>query len=247
MTHRPDTAGPTPGASTEAPTWAAMQQYYVGRKMVSFLRPLPDHGIVYVKNPKAGCTTLVVWLERLHTGEHDYDHPAIHQAHRLPTVRDVGRQRVAEMLGGAAYRFSFVRDPVRRFESVYWAKMVRSLNYRVKAAQSLGLAVDDDTVVPFEQFLAAVEQQDPLNEMDAHWRPQHLNLMHPLVTYDHVGRLETFAADLERIREEAGLPHVPYTAKNVARAKAESVYDGRPDLRGRVEQLYAGDLELYGY
>jgi hypothetical protein len=25
------------------------------------------------------------------------------------------------------------------------------------------------------------------------------------------------------------------------------VYEGRPDLRRRVEELYAKDLELYGY
>jgi hypothetical protein len=31
------------------------------------------------------------------------------------------------------------------------------------------------------------------------------------------------------------------------RKGADSVYDGRPDLLRRVEQLYAKDMELYGY
>jgi hypothetical protein len=84
--------------------------------------------------------------------------------------------------------------------------------------------------------------------MDPHWRPQHVNLMHPLVSYDHVGRLETFAADLEHIRAAAGLPHVPLEVRNTSRqASSDSVFDGRPDLVRRVERIYATDFELYGY
>ena len=56
---------------------------------------------------------------------------------------------------------------------------------------SLGAYLDPDTVVSFEQFLSIVEQQDPVTDTDSHWRPQHIDLIHPLVTDDHVGRLET--------------------------------------------------------
>jgi hypothetical protein len=84
--------------------------------------------------------------------------------------------------------------------------------------------------------------------MDAHWRPQHRNLFHPLVTFDRIGRLESFEADFARIQEEAGLPEVPLEQVNAnPRSDRRSVYDGRPDLRSRVEQLYAKDMELYGY
>ena len=64
-----------------------------------------------------------------------------------------------------------------------------------------------------------------------------------------MGRVESFDADLERIREEAGLPHVPLEVKNTSRSSksSDSVFDGRPDLVRRVEQLYAKDFELYGY
>jgi|RhiMetdeSRZDD1v2_1073273.scaffolds.fasta_scaffold09544_3 Sulfotransferase family len=225
-----------------------MRQYFPGRPMARYLRPLPAHGVIYVKNPKAGSSTIMVWLDRLHTGEYDSELQDMHRDHRLPTVDDVGRSEVLRMLSGTAYRFSFVRDPVRRFESVYWAKMVYSHRWRKNIPAALGIEIGPDTVVPFEQFLSIVEQQDPVSEMDPHWRPQHVNLMHPLIVYDHVGRLETFEADIEHIREAAGLPLVPLEARNTSRrTETESVYDGRPDLVRRVEQLYATDIELYGY
>ena len=84
--------------------------------------------------------------------------------------------------------------------------------------------------------------------MDPHWRLQHANLMHQLITLDHVGRLETFAADHDHIREAARLPQVPLEVRNTSRRSSTySVYEGRPDLVRRVEQLHATDIELYGY
>jgi Sulfotransferase family len=241
-------ARPTPATPGGDLSWQAMRRYFPGRRMVRYLLPVPEHGIIYVKNPKAGCSTILMWLDRLHTGEYDVELGDIHQNNRLPTVRDVGRSAVVRMLSGRAYRFSFVRHPLRRFESVYWDKMVYNLKWRKNVPAALGLDLSPDTIVSFEQFLSIVEEQDPVSEMDPHWRPQHINLMHPLVSYDHLGRLESFATDLEHIREAAGLPHVPLEVRNTARhTRTDSVYDGRPDLVRRVERIYATDFELYGY
>jgi hypothetical protein len=244
-----DDQGTTSATSADGVSWPELQRFFPHRKIGTYILPVPQHDLIYVKNPKAGCSTLLAWLDRMHTGEHDAKIRNVHNNHRLPTIQEVGRQRVARMLSGAAYRFSFVRSPLRRFESVYWDKMVHDLRWRRRnAPPALGLSGDPEEPVSFERFLAAVEEQDPVSEMDPHWRPQHVNLIHPLVTYDHVGRLENFTADLERIREEAGLPYVPIQARNrSSRMSAESVYDGRPDLVRRVERIYATDFELYGY
>lgn len=229
-------------------TWDALAPFFPGLRPVRYLRPLPQHDLIYVKNPKAACSTVLVWLDRLHTGEHDFDPHNVHREHRLPTVRDVGRGRVCRMLSGEAYRFSFVRHPLRRLESVYWDKIVaKRHHWRPDVFESMGLAQVPGQI-PFEQFLALVEQQDPVSGMDPHWRPQHVNLILPLVEYDHVGHVETFGEDLERIREEAGLPVVPSQMRNAsAYPRGSSVFDGRPDLVRRVEALYAEDFELFGY
>ena len=247
MTALPDDVSAGAGAAP-ALTWAAVKGYFTGQRVGTYIRPLPDHGVVYVKNPKAACSTLLLWLDRMHTGEHDFAPANVHRENRLPTIGDVGRARVLRMLSGQAYRFSFVRHPLRRVESAYRDKLVTSDRYRPGAIERLGLPGGPDRIPSFDEFLAAVEQQDPVTEMDPHWRPQHVNLMHPLVSYDRVGHLESFAADLETIRQEAGLPHVPLESRNHARVEhTDSVFDGRPDLVRRVERLYATDFELYGY
>lgn len=98
----------------------------------------------------------------------------------------------------------------------------------------------------FDQFADALEAQEPL-ELDPHWRPQHLNLMHGLVDLDYVGHLETFAADLERVRELTGMPQVPLEVRNARTTVPDSLFNGRPDLLRRVREVYARDFELYGY
>ncbi|MGH3506991.1 MAG: sulfotransferase family protein [Nocardioidaceae bacterium] len=234
---------------SETLTRRALRAYFPSGGLRRRVVPLPEHGLVYVKNPKAGSSTLMVWLHRLHSGDPAADPEHMHRDHQLPSMHEVGRDQVLRMLSGDAYRFSFVRNPVRRLESVYRGKICRHHSFRRRVAPTLGLPPDPSEPVSFEQFLAAVERQDPLTEMDPHWRPQHLNLLHPLVSLDCVGRLESFEADLERIRLEAGLPRMPADTKNAAPARqtADSVYDGRPDLRRRVETLFAVDMELYGY
>jgi len=225
-----------------------MRQYFRGHRIGNYLRPPPEHDLIYVKNPKAGCSTILLWLDRLHTGDHGFEPSNIHKENRLPTVREVGRPVVEQMLSGAAYRFSFVRNPLRRFESVYWDKLVPGSRLRLKAPAALSVWPDPHTFVSFEQFLTAVEQQDPMSDMNPHWRPQHVNLLHPLISYDRLGRLENFESDLERIRAEVGLPDVPIEVRNASKqARTDSVYDNRPDLVRRVEQIYAKDFELYGY
>ena len=83
--------------------------------------------------------------------------------------------------------------------------------------------------------------------MDAHWRPQHLNLLHGLVDYDFVGRLENFAADLARVRDLAGMSDAPIEVRNAVARPSDGLVDGRPGLQRRLRDIYARDLELYGY
>jgi hypothetical protein len=224
-----------------------MKQFYPRGSLNTRIVALPDYGLVYVKNPKAASSTVMLWLDRLYTGDHSLSTRKTHLNNHLPTSNQVGWKVVSSMLDGAAFRFTFVREPLGRFASTYYSKVARLSHWHAKVQELLGVPEDPDSPVTFEQFLTLVEQQDPL-EMDLHWRPQHLNLMHPLVTYDLVGHVETFDRDLARIREHVALPEVAAEPRNVSKRKPTvSVYEGRPDLVRRVQQIYAQDFELYGY
>lgn len=234
---------------TSPVTREALRAYYPHSGYGARLQPLPGHGCIYVKNAKAGTSTVMLWLHRIHTGDHDWAPTLnIHKEHGLPRPREVGWPRVARMLSGAAFRFSFVREPVARIESAYVDKIAnleRPPRWRNLVHRALGVAEDPDRVPTFEEYMAALEATEPV-ALDAHLRPQHLNLMHPLVDYDFIGRLETFDADLARVRELAGLPDVPILVRN-ARPPSASLFDGRPGLLRRVRELCATDLDLYGY
>lgn len=221
--------------------------YFPEQRLSTYILVLPEHDVVYVKNPKAACSTLTGWLDRIHTGDLDHEFGNVHKEHRVPRIGPRNRREVLEMLSGKAYRFAFVRHPAQRLESAYRDKIVDNTRWRPKVAGALGIDVAPDETVSFERFLGAVERQHPVTGMNPHWRPQHVNLMHPVISYDRVGRIENFDADLRRVTDEAGLPTTPYAVRNSARRRPDSVYAGRPDLLRRVEELYALDMELYGY
>jgi hypothetical protein len=213
------------------------------------LQPLPDYRCIYVRNAKVATNTTLLWLHRIHTGDHDFTPKKnIHEEHELPRFEDVGWETVLRMLNGDAFRFSFVRHPVRRLESAYLSKVVRHRRYpgRLGLQKVLGLPEGPDHELTFDQFIAALELQDPMR-MDVHWRPQHLNLMYGVLEYDLVGRLENFAEDVARIREATGMPAVPIEAHNVSKRTATNLLDGRPDLLRKVHEIYAFDFELYRY
>lgn len=231
------------------PTVEALRAYFPDGGFARRIQPLPEQQCVYIKNAKVGTSTVMLWLHRMHTRDHQWTPSVnVHREHGLPTPQSLGLEQVSKMLSGDAYVFSFVRDPLVRAESAYLDKIAnleRRPRWRHEVQRVLGLPEDSDEAPSFEMFVAALEAQEPIT-MDAHWRPQHLNLMHGLVRMDFVGRLETFERDVERVRVEAGLPVVPLAVRN-ARTSGYGLCDGRPDLVERLRRVYDRDFELYGY
>lgn len=229
-------------------TLRALRTYYPEGNFARKLHPLPDYGCIYVRNAKAATSTILFWLHLAHTGHKAWGN--IHKRHKLPDAHnDVGLWRTVRMLRGQAFRFTFVREPIRRAESAYLDKIAnlkKGDQWRARIREVLELPPTPGEPLSFDQFVDALERQEPIL-MDPHWRPQHLNLMHPLLEFDLVGRLETFDADIARVRAATGLPDLPIMTRNVSSKRPASLFDGRPDLLRRVRDVYARDLELYGY
>ena len=215
------------------------------RALAQSLLPLPEHDVIYVRVPKAACSTLKLWLHRIHTNDYDFDPGNVHGSIEVPKPHQIGWRTVSKMLSGDAYRFTFVRNPSDRVVSAYFSKIVRprKQSYRDEVRTALGLGPDVE--LTFDHFVAAMEATEPTT-WNAHWRPQHLITMHGLVEYETIGRVETFDADLARIRDEAGLPEAPLKTRNY-----HGGYDdpraGRPEFQRRLEKLCAEDYEVFGY
>lgn len=125
----------------------AIRNYFPGGGLTRRLQPLPRYRCIDVRNAKAGTGTTLLWLHRIHTGDHGFTpETSIHAEHKLPRVEDVGWDKVLRMLNGDAFRFAFVRDPVRRLESAYLSKVVAHRRYRgrVELQQILGLPEGPD-------------------------------------------------------------------------------------------------------
>ena len=109
----------------------------------------------------------------------------------------------------------------------------------------LGRTEAPDTDVTFDDFLSAVERQDPLR-MDLHWRPQHLNLMHPVFTYDLLGRLEHFDRDIHEVCRRLDLPSPRWFAHQLPQRPSQRLRRPGPTGSG-CAALDADDIEVYGY
>jgi|GEM_PF-4377232 len=221
----------------------ALRRYYPPGSVRLKPVALPEHRCVYVKNAKAGCSTVLQWLHRIRTGDPEAAPFNVHLDADVTRVGDLGWPAMAERLS-SDFVFTVVRHPLARFESAVRSKVIdESINpARRQIEQSLGLPEAGELTL--DQVVEALERLDPVM-MNAHWRPQYLNLAHPLVRYDVIGRLETLDRDLESIRDALGLPDMPHEARNASSGGV--LLADRPDLRRRVEVLFEADLDLFGY
>ncbi len=200
----------------------------------------PGLPLVYISNPKCGCSTIKHSLKGAQadiyagSGKHfeRVDEPHIgddclKQAWLSPTGC---RQR---------YLISCVRNPFTRALSGFLDKVnepdaapLREFRYR---------RLDD-----FEAYLQALAKCDPVYT-NSHFRPQRVNLDYPRVSYDAIFFLENLAAlprYLSAICPDFKLktfaPH-----SRAARSKLPEYYTDRAvDM---VRDLFAEDFELFGY
>jgi hypothetical protein len=135
------------------------------------------------------------------------------------------------------FSFGFVRNP--------WDRVVSHYHYRVKTNQT-GLGADP---IPFgEWVIRAYGERDPVYyDQPKMFQPQFLWLCDQSgrEMVDFVGRFERLHEDFDevcrRLRVEAELPHL----KKSSHRPARDLYS--PETRALIGQLFAEDVERYGY
>lgn len=194
--------------------------------------------IIYVNNPKCGCSTMKRSLRKAQAAlphlrdRHVVENP--HQSDELLTPNGLPPKASQEM-----FVISCVRNPYTRALSGYLDKIH-------------GLAFDDYRVMhkrpvsDFEDHLTALLGYNP-RKMEPHFRPQHHNLNYPAVRFDalfYLERLAHFQNFLKRFSPGGTVdtfkPHA-----TAAGSKLEQYYTPRAiDL---VRCIYREDFELFGY
>lgn len=209
------------------------------------LRANREHGFVYLNNPKVGCSTVKANLWSAASGRPVAEIRQEHVVEGSPFDDEISRLDWAE----TGFVFTFVRNPFPRIVSAYLDKLVkRSDQVWNDFARRLGVDAQDQ--ISFNQFVEMIADIPP-ERQDPHWRPQHANILHPLVRPNFIADLEEMNRLLPEViarlfpgRSETVVPRVWHRTR-ARESLAEHLQD--PGTRARLRRLYAGDFELYGY
>jgi hypothetical protein len=210
------------------------------------------HRSVFIEVPKAGCTVVKRVLQfSEHAGTSHEEPVSVHDRSTSPLGAPVRDGFNADELFGpdASYaRFAFVRNPYSRALSCYLEKIAGEQWLREMRLPTLGFVPDAE--VSFVSFLERVGQQTHV-EMDIHWAPQHHLLSLDRISYDFLGRFETFRTDLCTVMMVLDidaparlLDAVTAHTTNARDKIAEYFDDEAVDL---VRKIYRDDFAKLGY
>lgn len=207
---------------------------------------------VFIKNPKAACTTVSQLIYQAEHGEM-YD-GNIHQWHTENRKPYTQWAPALEALS-SGYSFSVVRHPEKRAVSGFFDFFVREKNPEAAKhrpfAEAFGLWAHDDNSARFDAYLDYLEASfdEGLLETDRHFRPQHVNLGAGHVELSFIARVETLSDDLSVIGEQCGLDLTQGAKRKDTRRNTSGSegFEANTRQRARIEALFGEDYRLYGY
>lgn len=213
-----------------------------------------QYNYIYVETPKCACTAIKLALQRLELHDPNFNRENFEDIHSregspLLNIRQVGSFRSLVASPGM-FKFCFVRHPVTRLLSCYLDKIQRNRPQKASILRQLGLPEDRlDTPLTFAQFVGAVVEQ-PIAQMDLHWRVQYYQTMQAGIKFDFIGRFEKFS-DGMRVLEQRISPQIaaclPAAARNSTAAEAQVERYLTADLKSAIYRKYQPDFEHFGY
>ena len=201
--------------------------------------------IVYLNNPKSGCTTVKANLWCQIAPDTYPPRTNVHDLRASPFTNKISQQ---SWLRDATV-VTFVRNPYVRLVSAYLDKIGnRDMAVWGAFAERHGLKLTQS--VSFDLFVEVIAGEPP-EFLDPHWRPQHVNIMYPFVRPNFLGRLETIDQDLPILLSECfgklsnppgrQAPHATGAGNQALALLSDS------STLSRARALYERDFELLGY
>lgn len=212
-----------------------------------------DKKLLFLRNHKAGCTSVSQMIVHYSTGEYS---DAVHK-HRNGVY--FGERDYFEIRQGfdskSTYCFSMVRNPLKRLVSAYINIFVDKDNgaylTNLDAIIARGYKVDGEISANFEIFVDFVEEAlaDTNIYCDRHWREQHINIGNAYLPYDFIAKIENYNDDIRHVFNAAGMGDYISTIDQNKRYNPSSRMDISVStaLKTKIEKIYAKDYELFGY
>jgi len=212
-----------------------------------------DEKLMFVRNFKAGCSTVTHLLYHMSKGARFEGN--------ISDAKDLIRgmphwPQLEQALGRSdVYRFTMVRDPQARAVSTFRDFVIDQRNRKASvykdAFRDFGLSEEAPLEQRFDAFLDFVAyclDQNP-EGTDPHFRRQVTNTAFGVMRYNKIGRLENYADDMAQVLSEAGasLPDGVSLAKRVNVSNQKVSFTPSAAQKRKIEHLYAADYEAFGY
>lgn len=216
-----------------------------------------DCRLLYVKNSKAGCTSVTHLLYFYNRGK-EFDERFRSEIHNTSDLKKgVKNWKTLKCGRNRPCTFSFVRDPLTRILSAYhdFCSDQRNPNspQHLGNMQRMGFHAGLPERRKFDLFLDYVEMcmADSRLFCDRHWRLQKVNLGMDVMSYDFIGRVENYRDDMRAILLHIGrfdLVDSPLLERRYNRSKATSArLQPTAVQKQRIQRIYRDDYECFGY
>jgi len=219
------------------------------KRVVQSFRCLPQLGLVYLTNAKTASTTIKYSMLAAAAARSGMESQTI-EAHRRdvgPFIENIFRH---PLFGSPEIRrmtvFSVVRNPFTRVLSGYLSKIASAKGSTWRTfAEHFGIRPDlRRRTLGFTEFLRLIDRQ-PDDRINAHFRPQYVNLLLPFSVPRFIGRLEQFDETV-RFLEQAGVAVAQRKGRSTRSAERATEFYTE-EAEALVAHKFAPDFELFGY
>ena len=135
------------------------------------------------------------------------------------------------------FKFSFVRNPWDRLVSCWKNKVIDSNLFRFSDTEL-------EKMRHFENFVAYTASLD-VDTCNRHLRSQ--SSLIDLNNIDYLGRMETYADDINHIFRKLGLDTKEIVPRNVTANRKPYQEYYSPELAEKVARIYRRDIQIFGY
>jgi hypothetical protein len=207
-------------------------------RLMMALFTAPELPVTFVQNPKAGCTSVkeAMWksIDRRGGVPTFVGRPPPGPGPWMPDPRPAAMEKET---------FAVVRHPLARLYSAYWNKIRMPAGREAFASveklrhwRDLNIATDPG----LGGFLDLISTSPP-DQLDMHWRPQHLNLTDRIDNLFKLERPEVLAAYLnDKLGEQLGQSRSSTYSIPIQEAFT-------PTILAKAVALYAEDFLRFGY
>ena len=212
------------------------------------------HRYLYFENAKAACTTIKATLRELELGvpiRDEWELRSLHGREYSPLLRPSQVGNLSEFLGRPdIFRFTFVRNPYTRILSCYLDKILRNRPPKRIILSCLGLdPADREQPISFDQYVGVICDQEII-DMNTHWRIQYYQTCQELISYDYIGKVESFEDDFRAVlaRLLGGEGHTIRMGtwhSTGAASRLENYYTA--ELARKILLKYEKDFQKFGY